>query len=184
MSSHTIVRFTVVGAGAIGDVHARAIRSLPDAAALSLIVSTREASAHRLAEARGAGGYSTDLDAVLADPDIDAVSICTPTGLHADQAVAALEAGKHVMIEKPIDGDGGTTSGARHGASSVCPRFCALLVRRLPLPWPWLALPRTTRGNWQRSPLAAPSAHDEITERTQVLVPADDDEAVAGTHDL
>jgi UDP-N-acetyl-2-amino-2-deoxyglucuronate dehydrogenase len=103
MSSHTIVRFAVVGAGAIGDVHARAIRSLPDAAALSLIVSTREASAHRLAEARGAGGYSTDLDAVLADPDIDAVSICTPTGLHADQAVAALEAGKHVMIEKPID---------------------------------------------------------------------------------
>ena len=40
---------------------------------------------------------------LIADPDIDAVSICTPSGLHADQAVAALEAGKHVMIEKPID---------------------------------------------------------------------------------
>jgi UDP-N-acetyl-2-amino-2-deoxyglucuronate dehydrogenase len=81
MSSHTIVRFAVIGAGAIADVHARAIRSLPDAAALRLIVGTREANAHRLAEARGAGGYSTDLDAVLADPDIDAVSICTPTGI-------------------------------------------------------------------------------------------------------
>jgi predicted dehydrogenase len=55
LSSHTIVRFAVIGSGAIADVHARAIRSLPDAAALSLIVSTREASAHRLAEARGAG---------------------------------------------------------------------------------------------------------------------------------
>jgi len=103
MSSHSIVRFAIIGAGVIGDVHAQAIRSLPDVAALSLIVSTREASARRLAEARGAGGYSTDLDAVFADPDIDAVSICTPSGLHADQAVAALEAGKHVMIEKPID---------------------------------------------------------------------------------
>jgi UDP-N-acetyl-2-amino-2-deoxyglucuronate dehydrogenase len=103
MSSHSIVRFAVIGAGAIGDVHAQAIRSLPDVAALSLIVSTREASARRLAEAHGAGGYSTDYAAVLADPDIDAVSICTPSGSHADQAVAALEAGKHVMIEKPID---------------------------------------------------------------------------------
>ena len=103
MSSHSIVRFAIIGAGVIGDVHAQAIRSLPDVAALSLIVSTREASARRLAEARGAGGYSTDLDAVFADPDIDAVSICTPSGLHADQAVAALTAGKHVMIEKPID---------------------------------------------------------------------------------
>jgi UDP-N-acetyl-2-amino-2-deoxyglucuronate dehydrogenase len=103
MSSHSIVRFAIIGAGVIGDVHAQAIRSLPDVAALSLIVSTREASARRLAEARGAGGYSTDLGAALADPDIDAVSICTPSGLHANQAVAALEAGKHVMIEKPID---------------------------------------------------------------------------------
>ena len=103
MSSHSIVRFAIIGAGVIGDVHAQAIRSLPDVAALSLIVSTREVSARRLAEARGAGGYSTDLDAVFADADIDAVSICTPSGLHADQAVAALEAGKHVMIEKPID---------------------------------------------------------------------------------
>jgi UDP-N-acetyl-2-amino-2-deoxyglucuronate dehydrogenase len=103
MSSHSIVRFAVIGAGVIGDIHAQAIRSLPDVAALSLIVSTREASARRLAEARGAGGYSTDLGAALADPDIDAVSICTPSGLHANQAVAALEAGKHVMIEKPID---------------------------------------------------------------------------------
>jgi hypothetical protein len=103
VSSRSIVRFAIIGAGAICDVHAQAIRSLPDVAALSLVVSTRAARARRLAEARGAGGYSTDLDAVLADPAIDAVSICTPSGLHATQAVAALEAGKHVMIEKPID---------------------------------------------------------------------------------
>jgi UDP-N-acetyl-2-amino-2-deoxyglucuronate dehydrogenase len=102
MSSHSNIRFAVIGAGAIGDVHAQAIQSLPDRAALSLVVSTREATARRIAEAHGAGGYSSDYDAVLADPDIDAISICTPSGSHADQAVAALQAGKHAIIEKPM----------------------------------------------------------------------------------
>jgi UDP-N-acetyl-2-amino-2-deoxyglucuronate dehydrogenase len=103
MSPQSTVRFAVVGAGVIGDVHAQAIQRLPEVAALHLVVSTREASARRLAETRGAGGYSTDYAAVLADPDIDAVSICTPTGSHAQLAVAALQAGKHVLLEKPID---------------------------------------------------------------------------------
>jgi UDP-N-acetyl-2-amino-2-deoxyglucuronate dehydrogenase len=78
MSSPSRVRFAVVGAGVIGDVHAWAIRSLPEVAELRLVVSTREATARRLAEAQGASGWSTDYQAVLADPGIDAVSICTP----------------------------------------------------------------------------------------------------------
>jgi UDP-N-acetyl-2-amino-2-deoxyglucuronate dehydrogenase len=102
MSAAAKVRFAVVGAGVIGDVHAQAIRSLPEVAELSLVVSRREATARRLGEAHAAG-YSTDYAAALAGPEIEAVCICTPTGLHADQAVAALAAGKHVMIEKPID---------------------------------------------------------------------------------
>jgi UDP-N-acetyl-2-amino-2-deoxyglucuronate dehydrogenase len=93
----------VVGARRIGSVHARAIRSLPEVAELRLVVSTREATARRLAEAQGATGWSTDHQAALADPEIDAVSICTPSGTHADLAVAALQSGKHVMVEKPID---------------------------------------------------------------------------------
>jgi UDP-N-acetyl-2-amino-2-deoxyglucuronate dehydrogenase len=103
VSSHSKVRFAVVGAGVIGDVHARAIASLPDVAELRLVASTREAPARRVAEAHGARAYATDVDAVVADPDIDALSICTPSGSHAELAVAALETGKHVMIEKPID---------------------------------------------------------------------------------
>jgi UDP-N-acetyl-2-amino-2-deoxyglucuronate dehydrogenase len=97
------VRFAVIGAGVIGDVHARAIASLADRAELTLVAGRRDAPARRLAEARGARRYTTDFDAVLADPDIDALSICTPTGTHARLAVPALEAGKHVMIEKPVD---------------------------------------------------------------------------------
>jgi predicted dehydrogenase len=103
MSASSRVRFAVVGAGVIGEVHARAVRSLPDVAELRLVVSTREATARRLAEAQGATGWSADYQAVLADPEVDAVSICTPSGSHADLAVAALQAGKHVMVEKPID---------------------------------------------------------------------------------
>jgi predicted dehydrogenase len=56
MSTASKVRFAVVGAGVIGDVHARAIRSLPEVARLRLVVSTREATARRLAEAQGATG--------------------------------------------------------------------------------------------------------------------------------
>ena len=97
------VRFALIGAGMIADVHAQAIAGLPERAELSLVVSTRDATARRLAESRGASGYTTDFDAVLADPDIDALSISTPTGTHAELAVPALNAGKHVMVEKPID---------------------------------------------------------------------------------
>jgi predicted dehydrogenase len=103
MSSQPKVRFAIVGAGVIADVHAQAIAGLPERAELSLVVSRREATARALAQARGARGHTTDFDAVLADPDIDALSISTPTATHAELAVAALEAGKHVMIEKPID---------------------------------------------------------------------------------
>lgn len=103
MTSSPKVRFAVVGAGAIGDVHARAVRRLSEVAELSLIVSTRAETAAAMATARGAAGFSTDIEGLWANPDIDAVAICTPTGSHAELAVAALEAGKHVMVEKPID---------------------------------------------------------------------------------
>ena len=68
MGTASKVRFAVVGAGVIGDVHARAIRSLPEAAELRLVVSTREASARRLAEAQGAAGWSTDYQGPLSRP--------------------------------------------------------------------------------------------------------------------
>jgi len=44
----------------------------------------------------------TDYDAMLADPDIDVIDICTPHSLHPAQAIAAARAGKHLIIEKPI----------------------------------------------------------------------------------
>jgi predicted dehydrogenase len=56
MSSRSKVRFALVGAGAIADIHARAITCLPEVAELHVVVSTRDATARRMAEAHGARG--------------------------------------------------------------------------------------------------------------------------------
>ena len=96
------LRFALVGAGVIGKVHAQALAELPDVAELVAVVDRDPAKAQELADRYGAEA-TTDLDAVLRRDDIDAVTICTPSGLHADGAVAALDAGKHVVVEKPID---------------------------------------------------------------------------------
>lgn len=103
MTVHPKVRFAIVGAGVIGDVHARAVRSLPDSAELALIVDVVETKAATMTQRHQAEEYTTDVEGFLDKPDIDAVAVCTPSGAHAALAVAALEAGKHVLIEKPID---------------------------------------------------------------------------------
>ena len=95
------VRFALVGAGFIGGVHAKELAGL-DEAELVAVVDTDLAKAQALAGPYGAAAH-TDLSAVLQRDDVDTVSICTPSGLHADGAVAALDAGKHVVVEKPLD---------------------------------------------------------------------------------
>ena len=96
------LRFALVGAGVIGTTHAHALAALPDVAELVAVVDRDPAKAQELADRYGALA-TTDLDAVLRRDDIHAVTICTPSGVHADGAVAALDAGKHVVVEKPID---------------------------------------------------------------------------------
>lgn len=96
------IRFALVGAGAIGRTHARALAGLPDVAELVTVVDLDPARARELAAQHGAEA-TTDLAAVLRRDDIDAVTICTPSGLNADCAVAALDAGEHVVVEKPIE---------------------------------------------------------------------------------
>jgi len=96
------VRFAVIGAGMIGAVHAAALAELPETSELVAIVDVDRPKALALAEQYGAE-HTDDLTALLSRDDIDAVTVCTPSGLHADVAVAALDAGKHVVIEKPID---------------------------------------------------------------------------------
>jgi len=95
------MKFAVVGAGSIGDLHAQTIADLPQAQ-VGAIVDVRLDHAQALAGRHQALAL-TELFEALSLPDIDAVAICTPSGQHADMVVAALKAGKHVVVEKPLD---------------------------------------------------------------------------------
>lgn len=94
------VRFGIVGCGVIAEFHFRAIGDIEEAEAAGC-VDAYAPSAERFSAAHGIRRYET-LEAMLADPQIDAVTICTPSGLHASQAIMAMRAGKHVVCEKPM----------------------------------------------------------------------------------
>ncbi|MGV8852580.1 MAG: Gfo/Idh/MocA family protein [Rhodoglobus sp.] len=89
----------IVGRGAMGSTHARALASLGRAEQIRYVVAR---SAGGEAEAAPAASVISDFEVVLNDPEIDVVSICTPTGTHRELAVSALRAGKNVLLEKPI----------------------------------------------------------------------------------
>jgi len=93
--------FGIVGAGVIGALHAEAIGLVPGAR-LVAITDVVPASAKELAGRYGCAA-EPDLDALLARADIDVVSVCVPSGLHAEVGTKAAAAGKHLVIEKPID---------------------------------------------------------------------------------
>jgi UDP-N-acetyl-2-amino-2-deoxyglucuronate dehydrogenase len=97
----------IVGAGIIGDNHAAAITHLPRLRIVA-VVDPLAAASQRLADAvaRDTGATPAShpaLSAALAGGGIDLVVICTPSGSHVDIAEEALAAGRHVVIEKPLD---------------------------------------------------------------------------------
>ncbi len=93
--------FGIVGPGTIGRVHAEAINAIPGARLVA--VCGREAQRTSEFAARfGAAGY-TDYEKFLAHPGLQIVNICTPSGMHAAQGQRAAAAGKHVLVEKPIE---------------------------------------------------------------------------------
>jgi len=94
------VRFAIVGCGTIAPMHAEAIGRV-EGAALVAVTSRRAEQARVFADARGLA-WEPDLPSLLRRADVDAVIICTPSGLHADMAVAAMRAGKHAIVEKPL----------------------------------------------------------------------------------
>jgi UDP-N-acetyl-2-amino-2-deoxyglucuronate dehydrogenase len=95
------LRFAILGCGVIGPHHAKAIAGLQSAELVAVADIVPEL-AEELAEEYGCAHYSS-LEEMLSGVDLDAVCVCTPSGMHADGAVTALEAGKHVVIEKPVD---------------------------------------------------------------------------------
>jgi myo-inositol 2-dehydrogenase/D-chiro-inositol 1-dehydrogenase len=94
------VRFAILGAGRIGQVHARAVTSTPDATLVAIADPVADA-AQRVADAYGCDIRS--IDEIAASDDVGAVAICTPTNTHADLIEQFAKAGKAVFCEKPID---------------------------------------------------------------------------------
>lgn len=93
--------FGIVGGGLIGKVHAEAIHAIPGARVVA-VCGRNEARVNELAAKYNAAGY-TDYAQFLAHPGLDVVNVCSPSGLHLEHGRAAAEAGKHVLVEKPIE---------------------------------------------------------------------------------
>lgn len=93
--------FGIIGCGMISRFHSRAIEDVRGAKLVACYDSFCDA-ADRLAGETGCKSYH-ELDEMLADPQVQIVTIGTPSGAHKDPAVAAAKAGKHVIVEKPLE---------------------------------------------------------------------------------
>ena len=96
------IRLALVGAGVIGTMHGAVTSELADQIDLVAVVDLHPERAEKLAAEHGGTAFTSLTDALQA-VDIDVVSVCTPTGRHAEIAIEDLEAGKHVIIEKPAE---------------------------------------------------------------------------------
>jgi predicted dehydrogenase len=95
------VRIGILGSGFIAAYHARAAADLPGAE-LVAAANWRPESLARLGETFAVARLTTDWRELVGDPGIDAAVIATPNSLHAEQTIAFLEAGQHVLVEKPM----------------------------------------------------------------------------------
>ena len=93
--------FGIIGCGMIANFHARAINDIRGAKVVACY-DAMPASADRFAAAQSCRAYHS-LKEMLADPAVDVVTIGTPSGAHMEPAVAAARAGKHVIVEKPLE---------------------------------------------------------------------------------
>tara|TARA_R110000803_G_scaffold210336_1_gene281839 strand:- start:15144 stop:16085 length:942 start_codon:yes stop_codon:yes gene_type:complete len=95
------MKIALAGAGAFGEKHLDGLDKIDGVEVVSLIGRTLEKT-KEIADRRQIGHYSTDLSDALAIDAVDAVILCTPTQMHAEQAIACMEAGKHVEVEIPL----------------------------------------------------------------------------------
>ena len=161
------LRLGLIGTGSIAtSAHLPAIAALPDLVELVAVADIRTEIAEAVGRSAGAFVHA-DFRDLLARDDIDAVDICTPEFLHADQVVAAAEAGKHVLCEKPIaaslaDADAMIAACERAGVTLMVahsrrftPRY-----RRMHAALARIGEVRFFREN-ERRPSAFPSAPDD-----------------------
>jgi len=95
------MRIALAGAGAFGEKHLDGLKNIAGVEIAS-VISRRAEQAAEVAAKYGAPHSGTELGEALARDDVDAVILCTPTQMHAEQAIACMDAGKHVQVEIPL----------------------------------------------------------------------------------
>ena len=95
------MKIALVGAGAFGEKHLDGLKNI-EGVEIASVISRRAEQAAEVAKKYGAPHSGTELSEALALPDVDAVILCTPTQMHAEQAIACMDAGKHVQVEIPL----------------------------------------------------------------------------------
>ena len=95
------MRIALAGAGAFGEKHLDGLKTI-DGVTVTSLVGRELAPTQAVAAKYGIGHATTELAETLARDDVDAVILCTPTQMHAAQAIACMEAGKHVQVEIPL----------------------------------------------------------------------------------
>ena len=98
-----MVRIAIIGAGAVAEIHIQAFKTFPDRCEVRALADLYPEKAEKLARRHGISAVvCKDYREAVARDDVDLVSICLPPSVHAEAAIAALNAGKHVIVEKPM----------------------------------------------------------------------------------
>src|SRR5476651_946615 len=95
--------FAIVGCGMIARFHVRALADVPDTKVVALVSRSADSAKKMKDDLNLSCDLATDLDSVLKRADVDIVIITTPSGAHMEPAVAAANAKKHVVVEKPLE---------------------------------------------------------------------------------
>jgi predicted dehydrogenase len=148
MANNGVRKVAVLGAGMIGDVHRRAA-ILAGAQVVGVLASNPERS-REVAAQWGVEKAYADIDEVVAD-DVEVVHVCTPNSSHVPFAVAALEAGKHVVCEKPL----GVSLADAQRAAEVAERTG--LINTMPFAYRFHAMARELRARVQSAGFGAPN---------------------------
>ncbi|MHB1628026.1 MAG: Gfo/Idh/MocA family protein [Bacilli bacterium] len=122
------IRFGIVGCGVIGKKHAQEIAAMEDAE-LVAVADSAAAAARELGTKHDVKWYG-DYRQLLQRDDVDAVNVCVPSGLHAVIAVDAARAGKHVVVEKPIDVSLAAADRMIHAAREAGVKLCVIMQHR------------------------------------------------------
>jgi predicted dehydrogenase len=119
------VKIGLIGAGGIANPHVNGYLAIPDQAKITAVADVVKENADRRAEQAGGAAVFSDYNEMIKAADIDAVDICLPHHLHADAIIAAANAGKHILCEKPLcltteEGERVRAAVAANGVTLMC----------------------------------------------------------------